>query len=230
MANSKLSKPLTIDYILYTAAKRLIDIVAAVVGILLFGLPMLMIALARKLEGAERIIFFQTRVGKNGKLFKLYKFSSMITTTDEEEKEYFRRLEKENPKFLEEYQRNNFKFKNDPRITKVGKTIRRFSVDELPQFFNVLRGEMSLVGPRAYKPDELEHQRKAYPGCEKDVRVLLKIKPGVTGLWQVSGRSELDFLQRVKLDAAYARRQSLWEDFKIIFKTPLAMVGGKGAY
>lgn len=230
MANSKLSKPLTIDHILYTAAKRLIDIVAAVVGILLFSLLMLMIALARKLEGAERIIFFQTRVGKNGKLFKLCKFSSMTTTTDEEEKEYFRRLEKENPKFLEEYQCNNFKFKDDPRITKVGKIIRRFSVDELPQFFNVLHGEMSLVGPRAYKPDELEHQRKVYPECERDVGALLKIKPGVTGLWQVSGRSELDFLQRVKLDAAYARRHSLMEDFKIIFKTPFAMVGGKGAY
>jgi len=216
--------------LIYPIAKRTVDIAAALVGISLLGPVMLVILIARKMERPTRVIFFQTRIGKNGKLFKLCKFSSMTTTTDEEEREYFRKLEKDNPKLMEEYRRSNFKFKDDPRITRVGKFIRRFSIDELPQFFNVLRGEMSLVGPRAYKPDELEHQRKTYPDCEPNIAALLTIKPGVTGLWQVSGRSELDFPQRVKLDAAYARRISLLEDFRIILKTPFVMLGGKGAY
>jgi len=216
--------------LIYPIAKRTVDIAAALVGISLLGPVMLVILIARKMERPTRVIFFQTRIGKNGKLFKLCKFSSMTTTTDEEERKYFRKLEKDNPKLMEEYRRSNFKFKDDPRITRVGKFIRRFSIDELPQFFNVLRGEMSLVGPRAYKPDELEHQRKTYPDCEPDIAALLMIKPGVTGLWQVSGRSELDFPQRVKLDAAYARRISLLEDFRIIIKTPFVMLGGRGAY
>jgi len=216
--------------LIYPIAKRTVDIAAALVGISLLGPVMLVILIARKMERPTRVIFFQTRIGKNGKLFKLCKFSSMTTTTDEEERKYFRKLEKDNPKLMEEYRRSNFKFKDDPRITRVGKFIRRFSIDELPQFFNVLRGEMSLVGPRAYKPDELEHQRKTYPDCEPNIAALLTIKPGVTGLWQVSGRSELDFPQRVKLDAAYARRISLLEDFRIIIKTPFVMLGGKGAY
>jgi len=215
---------------IYPVVKRLIDLVAAVVGIVVSSPVMVAILIARRMERPTKVIFFQTRMGKDGKLFKLYKFSSMTTTTDEEEQEYFRKLENENPELMEEYRRSNFKFKDDPRITKVGKFIRRFSIDELPQFFNVLRGEMSLVGPRAYKPDEIEHQRKTYPDCEKDILALLTIKPGVTGLWQVSGRSELDFPQRVKLDAAYARRRFLLEDFRIILKTPFAMLGGRGAY
>jgi len=215
---------------IYPVVKRLIDLVAAVVGIVVSSPVMVAILIARRMERPTKVIFFQTRMGKDGKLFKLYKFSSMTTTTDEEEQEYFRKLENENPELMEEYRRSNFKFKDDPRITRVGKFIRRFSIDELPQFFNVLRGEMSLVGPRAYKPDELEHQRKTYPDCEPNIAALLTIKPGVTGLWQVSGRSELDFPQRVKLDAAYARRISLLEDFRIIIKTPFVMLGGRGAY
>lgn len=216
----------------YEVIKRLIDIAAATFGILIFSPLMIAIWIARKSEGATRVIFSQTRVGKNGRTFKFHKFSSMTTTTDEEEQEFFIQLEKDDPRLLEEYRRNNFKFKNgnDPRITKVGKFIRRFSVDELPQFFNVLTGEMSLVGPRAYKPDELEYKLKEYPQTRKDVETLLKVKPGITGVWQVSGRSELDFPQRVKLDAGYARRRSILEDILIILKTPWAMIAGKGAY
>ncbi|OGC69124.1 hypothetical protein A3J33_01550, partial [candidate division WWE3 bacterium RIFCSPLOWO2_02_FULL_53_10] len=172
------------------------------------------------------------RVGKDGQTFKFHKFSSMTTTTDEEEREFFIQLEKNDPRLLEAYKRNNFKFKNsdDPRITKVGNFIRRFSVDELPQFFNVLKGNMSLVGPRAYKQDELEYKLKEYPQSKRDVKTLLKVKPGITGVWQVSGRSEVGFPQRAKLDAGYARRSSILEDLKIILKTPWAMIAGKGAY
>jgi len=216
----------------YDVIKRLIDIFAAVFGIVIFCPLMIVIWVARKLEGATNVIFSQTRIGRNGKTFKFHKFSSMTTTTDEEEQEFFIQLEKDDPRLLEEYRRNNFKFKNgnDPRITKVGKFIRRFSVDELPQFFNVLKGDMSLVGPRAYKPDELEYKLKEYPQTRKDVETLLKIKPGITGVWQVSGRSEVDFPKRAELDAGYARRSSLLEDLKIILKTPWAMIAGKGAY
>ena len=218
--------------IVYPVTKRLIDIIAAVFGIFLFSPLLIAIWIARKSEGATNVIFSQTRIGRNGKTFKFHKFSSMTTTTDEEEQEFFIHLEKDDPRLLEEYRRNNFKFKNgnDPRITKVGKFIRRFSVDELPQFFNVLKGDMSLVGPRAYKPDELEYKLKEYPQTRKDVETLLKIKPGITGVWQVSGRSEVDFPKRAELDAGYARRSSLLEDFKIILKTPWAMIAGKGAY
>ena len=216
----------------YDVIKRLIDIFAAVFGIVIFCPLMIVIWVARKLEGATNVIFSQTRIGRNGKTFKFHKFSSMTTTTDEEEQEFFIQLEKDDPRLLEEYRRNNFKFKNgnDPRVTKVGKFIRRFSVDELPHFFNVIKGDMSLVGPRAYKPDELEYKLKEYPQTRKDVETLLKIKPGITGVWQVSGRSEVDFPKRAELDAGYARRSSLLEDLKIILKTPWAMIAGKGAY
>jgi len=217
---------------IYYFTKRLIDFAAAFFGILVFSPVMTVIYLARKREGAARVIFSQTRVGKDGKTFKFHKFSSMITTTDEEEREFFIQLEKNDPRFLDLYKKNNFKFKDgeDPRITPVGKFIRKYSIDELPQFFNVLKGEMSLVGPRAYKPDELEYKIKEYPQTKKDVEALLMVKPGITGVWQVSGRSEVPFPARAKMDADYARRSSLREDLLIILKTPGAMMGGKGAY
>ena len=216
----------------YSIFKRLIDISAAVGGILFFSPVMIAVYLVRKIEGATRVIFSQTRVGKDGETFKFHKFSSMITTTDEEEREFFIQLEKKDPRRVAMYKKNNFKFHDgeDPRITKVGRFIRRYSLDELPQFFNVLKGEMSLVGPRAYKPDELEYKIKEYPKTKKDVDLLLTVKPGITGVWQVSGRSELDFPERARLDAGYARRRSILEDIWIILKTPGAMVGGKGAY
>lgn len=214
----------------YPLVKRLIDILAGIFGILFFSPIMVAIWVTRKLEGAKNVIFAQSRVGQNGKIFRFYKFSSMTTTTAEEEREFFIQLEKDDPRLLEAYKRNNFKLEDDPRITRVGRVIRRFSVDEFPQFFNVLRGDMSLVGPRAYKPDELEYKIKEYPQSKKDVETLLTVKPGCTGVWQVSGRSKIDFPQRAKLDAGYARRRSLLEDFKIIFKTPFAMIIGKGAY
>ena len=217
---------------IYYFTKRLIDFAAAFFGILVFSPVMTVIYLARKREGAARVIFSQTRVGKDGKTFKFHKFSSMITTTDEEEREFFIQLEKNDHRFLDLYKKNNFKFKDgeDPRITPVGKFIRKYSIDELPQFFNVLKGEMSLVGPRAYKPDELEYKIKEYPQTKKDVEALLMVKPGITGVWQVSGRSEVPFPARAKMDADYARRSSLREDLLIILKTPGAMLGGKGAY
>lgn len=132
-------------------------------------------------------------------------------------------------KLYEEYKKNSFKLKNDPRVTRVGRFIRKHSLDEIPQLINVLKGEMSLVGPRAYYPDELETQQKKYPHTRKLVKKVLSIKPGITGIWQTSGRSEVNFDKRIALDASYVDNLSLWLDLKIILKTPWVMITGKGA-
>ena len=142
-------------------------------------------------------------------------------------------LERTDPRFksvyLEKRSSGSYKPKNDPRITPIGKFIRKHSIDEMPQFFNVLRGEMSIVGPRAYLPDELEEQQKKYPGMEKFVDQMLKVKPGITGYWQVTGRSDVNFDKRIQMDAYYAKKKSLLFDILIILKTPWAMVSGQGA-
>ena len=123
----------------------------------------------------------------------------------------------------------HYKIFNDPRITRVGRFIRRFSIDEFPQFFNIFSGEMSLVGPRAYYPYELEEQQKQYPESRKFVKIILSGKPGATGLWQVSGRSEINFDKRVEMDAHYLERRSLWYDFRIMLRTIPAVISGRGA-
>lgn len=164
------------------------------------------------------------RVGKNGKPFKLYKFRSMIVGAHD--------LLRKDPKYkklYEEYKKSSFKLHEDPRWTRVGKFIRKYSIDEIPQLINVFKGEMSLVGPRPYYPDELEEQQKKYPETRELVKEVLSVKPGATGEWQVSGRSEINFDKRIAMDARYARRKSLLYDMIIIAKTPWAMISGKGA-
>ena len=164
------------------------------------------------------------RVGQKKDSFKMFKFRSMIIDAHQ--------LLRVDPRFktlYEEYKKGNYKLKKDPRITNVGKFIRKHSVDEIPQFLNVLRGDMSLVGPRAYYKDELEEQQKQYPHTKKLVAKVLSVKPGITGLWQVSGRSEINFDKRIALDAKYVDTMSLWKDLKIIFRTPWVMVTGRGA-
>jgi exopolysaccharide production protein ExoY len=210
---------------LYKAAKGILDFTAAIViGIIFFPFCIL-IALAIKLTSAGPV-FADTpkRVGKNGKHFRMYKFRSMMLNAHQK-----LRTDPALKKLYEEYKRGSYKLRDDPRITPVGKFIRRFSLDELPQIINVLRGEMSIVGPRAYYPDELSEQQKIYPGSKKHVKEILKVKPGITGFWQVSGRSEVNFDKRVEMDADYAKRRSILYDLLIILKTPWAMVSGKGA-
>ena len=129
----------------------------------------------------------------------------------------------------EKYKRNSYKLKEDPRVTSLGKFLRKHSLDEVPQLINVLRGEMSLTGPRAYYPDELTNQQKKYPETRNLVKNVLSIKPGITGYWQVSGRSEVNFDKRIAMDADYVNNRSLWYDIKILIRTPLAMITGKGA-
>jgi lipopolysaccharide/colanic/teichoic acid biosynthesis glycosyltransferase len=141
-------------------------------------------------------------------------------------------LLRENPKFKElykDYKKGSYKLKDDPRITGVGHFIRKHSLDEVPQFFNILKGEMSLVGPRAYYPDELRDQQLRYPQTRESVKIVLSVRPGVTGYWQVSGRSEINFDKRIQMDAEYVKKRSIMYDLKIILRTPGAMVSGKGA-
>ena len=132
-----------------------------------------------------------------------------------------------NPKYSslrQEFSRRDWKLPNDPRVTRMGRILRRLSIDEFPQVFNVLQGEMSIVGPRAYRPQELVDQQKKYPGTKELIKKALTVKPGITGLWQVSGRNDVPFDKRVKIDAEYASRKSLWEDIMILLKTPKAMI------
>ncbi|MDO8638478.1 MAG: sugar transferase [Candidatus Daviesbacteria bacterium] len=207
---------------LYDFLKRIIDLVGALIGIILLSPIFILVSLAIKFDSLGPILAdTPKRVGQNGKLFKMYKFRSMVANAHE--------ILEQNPQLLEEYKKNNYKIFDDPRVTKVGKFIRRFSIDELPQFFNILQGEMSLVGPRAYYPFELEEQQLKFPQSRKYVKVILSGKPGLTGLWQVSGRSEIDFDQRVKMDAGYVQRRSILFDLWLILKTIPAVLTGKGA-
>lgn len=166
------------------------------------------------------------RVGQGGKLFRMYKFRSMIVGAHD--------LLHRDPKYkdlLKKYQQNSYKLSidDDPRITRVGKFIRKTSIDELPQLFNILEGQMSLVGPRAYYPYELEDQQKKFPQTEKYVKIILQAKPGLTGVWQISGRSAINFDKRVEIDAEYVQKKSIFYDIWIIMKTFPAVFLGKGA-
>ena len=209
----------------YEIVKRSLDIIFSAFLLILFSPIWLIVPILIKLDSPGPV-FADTpkRVGKDGKLFHMYKFRSMIQDAH--------RILRTDPQFrnlYKKYTKNSYKLKYDPRITKVGHFLRRFSLDEAPQFINVFRGEMSLVGPRAYYPDELEKQQKKYPQTKKYVKILLKAKPGITGSWQVSGRSEINFDKRVKMDAEYIKRRSISHDLQIILKTPWAMLSGKGA-
>lgn len=209
----------------YEFVKRIIDLLFAILLIVIFSPVMLTIAIAIKLDSNGPVLAdTPERVGKGGELFKMYKFRSMVENAHE--------LLRESPKYsnlYENYKKGSYKLKNDPRVTKVGRFIRKHSLDEVPQFFNILKGNMSLVGPRAYYPDELKDQQKKYPNTKEAVKVVLSIKPGITGYWQVSGRSEINFDKRIEMDAMYVRKRSVIYDLWIILKTPWVVISGKGA-
>lgn len=209
----------------YEMSKRVMDMILAVVLLIAFFPIIVLVALCIKLDSSGPI-FADTpqRVGKNGKLFKMYKFRSMIQNAHE-----MLRSDPEFAKLFNEYKNSSYKLKNDPRITRIGRFIRKHSLDEIPQFLNVLLGDMSLVGPRAYYSDELREQQKKYPLTQKDVKVVLSVKPGITGFWQVTGRSEINFDKRIKMDADYVSKRSVFYDLYLIAKTPWAMIAGKGA-
>lgn len=207
----------------FEAVKRTVDIVSALVLLTVF-FPVVVITMVAVKLTSKGPIFADTpkRVGKNGRLFYPFKFRSMIVNAH--------KLLRTDPRFkklYEEYKKSSYKLHEDPRITPVGKFIRKHSIDEIPQLVNVVRGEMSIVGPRPYYPDELEEQQKRYPNTKELIREVLTVKPGITGYWQVNGRSEVNFDKRIEMDAYYARKKSILLDFLVLLKTPWAMISGK---
>lgn len=210
---------------MYSVTKRLIDIFGSIFFMALF-LPVGIVVACAIMCDSPGPVFADTpkRVGKYGKLFKLFKFRSMVINAHEK-----LRTDPELRALYREYKRNSYKLHHDPRVTKVGHFIRKHSLDELPQFLNVLLGDMSLVGPRPYYKDELTEQQREYPHTKELVKIVLSARPGITGHWQVSGRSEVNFEKRIMLDADYVRKKSLFLDLMIILKSPWAMISGKGA-
>jgi len=206
--------------------KRGIDIIGAMVGLLLFSPFMLLAAIAIKADSSGPIIFKQSRVGRKGSRFSFYKFRSMYFNGDDHiHREYVTNLIKGELERINQGDEEAplYKIKSDPRVTPVGKIIRKTSIDELPQFLNVLKGEMSLVGPRPPLPYEVEKYEPWH------LRRILEVKPGITGLWQVDGRSRTSFDDMVRLDVRYAQNWSLWLDMKILLKTVRAVIRPKGA-
>jgi exopolysaccharide production protein ExoY len=209
----------------YEVTKRIIDIIGSLFLLLIFSPVFILTALAIKLS-SRGPVFADTpkRVGKNGKLFYPYKFRSMILNAHD--------LLRTDPKFkklYEQYKESSYKLRDDPRVTTVGKFIRKHSIDEIPQLINVFFGQMSIVGPRPYYPDELEQQQARYPQTKLLVKEVLSVKPGITGFWQVTGRSNVNFDKRIQMDAYYARKRSIFLDILILLKTPWVMISGKGA-
>lgn len=202
----------------YLFIKRLFDIICGLLGIILLIPVTIIVKIVSMCNRDFASIFYsQIRIGKNGKEFKLYKFRSMVPNADEI---LFKTLEIDKVA-AEEYKKNK-KFKNDPRITKVGRVMRKLSIDELPQLINVLKGDMSMIGNRPYLPREKDDMGEYY----KDI---IKTKPGLTGYWQVNGRSDTTFNERLKLESFYSNHNSLVLDIKIFFKTFQVVLFGKGA-
>ncbi|WP_419891415.1 sugar transferase [Paenibacillus xylanexedens] len=199
----------------YLFMKRMLDLLGSFIGLIILCPLFAVIGLLIKIEAPQGSVFFrQVRVGQNGKEFHMYKFRSMVANAED----LLEQLIDQN-----EVNGNMFKMKNDPRITRIGKFIRKTSLDELPQLWNVFRGEMSLVGPRPALPREV----KNYTSYD---RQRLQMIPGCTGLWQVSGRNSVGFEQMVELDLTYARERSMMVDIKIIFRTFRVLVGSKDAF
>ena len=199
----------------YEFTKRVVDCILSGAGLLVLAPAFLLTALAVRLDSPGPALFSQTRVGRDGKLFRCWKFRSMYIDA-----------EKRKAQLLQQNEMSGgviFKMKQDPRITRVGKFIRKASIDELPQLWNVFIGDMSLVGPRPAVPAEVEQYTPYQRGR-------LQVKPGITCLWQVSGRSDLNFDEQVKLDLQYARIRSLGVDFTLLFKTIPAVLFARGAY
>ncbi|MBU1117495.1 sugar transferase [Patescibacteria group bacterium] len=204
---------------LFSPVKRLIDIFSSLILLIIFSPVMIITSILIRATSPGPIIFKQKRVGKN-KEFDMYKFRSMRVGNND----IF--LKENYPELWKKYKANDWKLsaKEDPRITPIGKFIRATSIDEMPQFFNVLRGEMSLVGPRAYRDAELNEYAQKYPQTKKYIAIIRSAKPGITGLWQVSGRNDLSFEKRARMDSDYIKNRSLAQEIAIIFKTPSSMI------
>ena len=203
---------------IYIILKRIVDIIGGLVGCSVLLPIMLVIKIAYLKNGDKApILFTQTRIGKKGKEIKIYKIRSMVVDAD---RILYEMLELD-PKLKAEYDANK-KLKDDPRVTKVGKVIRKTSIDEFPQFINILKGDMTLVGPRPYLPREKDDMKDYYDE-------IIESKPGLTGLWQISGRSEVNFANRCRLDSFYSKRKGLLFDLKIFLRTFKVVLEKNGA-
>lgn len=203
----------------YEPLKRSLDIAVALLLSLIFLPIWLIVPALIVLTSPGPILYRHKRVGKDGKEFFMYKFRSMVVEADEI-------LHKQDKALLKKFKAGDWKLeaKDDPRITPLGRILRSLTIDEFPQIYNVLVGDMSMVGPRAYLKRELTEQVKKYPITKKHMDMVMKVKPGITGLWQVSGRNEVTFDKRAALDAQYVKDMSLWTDLTILFQTPKAMI------
>ena len=204
--------------ILYSIIKRVVDIVGGLVGTVILIPLTIFVFVANRINGDKGPIFYKhKRMGKDGQIFELYKFRSMVVDADAKLEKYLQ----ENEEARVEWEENR-KLKNDPRITKIGNFLRKTSLDEFPQFINVLKGDMSLVGPRPVVEDEI----KKFGGYGE---VILSVKPGVTSNWASSGRSETTYDERVKLEVDYVHNASILKDIQILFRTVIAVVKKEGA-
>jgi len=209
---------------IFNVTKRLIDILSSIIFLTLFSPILIIISILIKLGSEGPVLLRQRRVGNGGE-FIFYKFRSMFNG-NKYKNDMDAYLRDNYPDLWKQYIENDWKLPMsiDPRITPIGKFIRATSIDEAPQFINVLRGEMSLVGPRAYRKEELEEYKKRYPNAKKNIEIIMSAKPGITGLWQTSGRNEMNFEQRAELDAKYIKNRSLRQELLIILKTPFVML------
>lgn len=203
----------------YKICKRLIDIFIGTIGVLLL-IPITVCVYFLKVLKKENdgpLFYEQLRIGKNGKEFRIYKYRTMVMNADEKLAQYL----EENEEAKKEYERYK-KLKNDPRITRLGRILRNTSIDEFPQFINVLKGDMSVVGPRPYLHREIKDMEDNY-------KTIISVKPGITGYWQVNGRNAKSFKERINMDVAYIKDRTLWFDIKIIIKTILKIFRKEGA-
>lgn len=217
--NSNIDKKIIIKKIRiksYNTFKRLFDIIISLIALIILFPIFILVSILIKREDHGSIFLIQQRIGQSGKLFNLYKFRSMVPNADEILKEMLK-----DPKVKKEYKKN-MKLPNDPRITKIGKIIRKTSIDELPQLINVLKGEMSLIGNRPYLPREIDDMGEYYDE-------IIKTKPGITGYWQVSGRSKITFEERCKIESYYSNNLNLLLDIKIFFLTFYVVFKNEGA-
>jgi lipopolysaccharide/colanic/teichoic acid biosynthesis glycosyltransferase len=201
----------------YEQQKRVLDLIVASSLSILFMPIWILVPLLIYFDSGWPVIFRHKRVGKNGKEFYLYKFRSMVKNADDI-------LHKHDKELLEKFKKSDWKLENDPRITKLGKVLRSLTIDEFPQLVNVFKGEMSMIGPRAYLRKELEEQVLKYPETKKYVEIITSMKPGITGPWQTSGRNEVPFVVRAKMDGEYGKNRSIMKDIAILLKTPKAMI------
>lgn len=203
---------------IYFYWKRLLDIILSIIALILFSPLFLIIFLINKIDNNKGpLLYKQVRIGYHHKPFRIYKFRTMVEDAD--------KILKNNPKLYAQYVKNNYKLENDPRITKFGKWLRKTSLDEIPQFLNILYGDMSIIGPRPIVRKELE---KEYSKSEADK--LLSVKPGAMGLWQATGRSNISYPKRAKLELSYVEQVSFLFDVKIFFKNILSIFKHEGAY